>query len=763
MPSHNPLRLLSIRIVFAALVSVALVFDARGQDATPSSGRASFRSELQNIWSLQPVTRPAVPPAQNSKWVQNPIDGFVLARLEGDGLKPAAQANKVQLIRRVTLDLIGLPPTPEEVDAFLADDRANAYELLVDRLLGSQQYGERWARPWLDLSRYAESDGFKSDNTRPHAWRFRDYVIRSLNDDMPYDRFIREQLAGDEIDPDNASALIATGFNRHWADEDNARNLVLRRQEILNDMTDTTASVFLGLSLGCARCHDHKYDPITQRDYYRFQAFFAAAQPVDSVAVTDGDATTYYRRITEWEQATAEIRGEIASIEDPVRSKMKADTIEKFVPEVQEALSTEPGRRTPLQHQFVNLAETHMDISTESMMSKMAKDDRDRWSKLRESLKDYDGLKPPVPAQAMALADVGRAAPETYVLRRGVYNSPEEKVEPGILSFFDPNPLTVTPPGRASTGRRTALADWIANPANPLSARVMVNRLWQGHFGHGLVATPSDFGMQGEPPTHPELLDWLASEFVERGWSLKAMHRLMVTSNTYRQSTQGDDASAARAAEIDPDNRLLWHMNRSRLDAEIIRDSMLAVCGQLNPQIGGPSVRPELPAGLSDRYGWKTDTDPTQRNRRSVYVFVRRNLRYPLFELFDMPDTNETCGRRNRTTTPPQALFILNSELILNHARAMAGRVYREAGPDQYAIVTRSYRLAFGRDPSGEDMNRATQFLREQSTLIRDRTTSTTQLALPDPMPEQLDVATGAALTDLCHALLNANEFIYVD
>jgi hypothetical protein len=779
MPLSKVLRSRSIWLALSAFIAACFA-GAMAQDAGKSDGRTNFRPDQQNLWSFQPIKRPPVPSVNDTVWVRNPIDAFVLAKLENAGLRPSPQTDKRRLIRRVTLDLIGLPPTPDEVDAFLRDDSPKAYETLVDRLLGSPQYGERWARPWLDLSRYAESDGFKSDNTRPYAWRFRDYVIRSLNEDKPYDQFIREQLAGDEIDPGNPFALVATGFNRHWADEDNARNLVLRRQEILNDITDTTASVFLGLSLGCARCHDHKYDPITQRDYYRFQAFFAATQPVDNVAVTDGDAEAYRQQMAEWEDATAEIRTEIASIEDPVRNKMKADTIDKFVPEVQEALSTEPVKRTPLQKQFANLAETHMDITTEAMMGKMAKEDRERWSKLRDNLKEFDSIKPRGSAVAMVLTDVGRTAPKTHLLRRGVYDAPEEEVEPGILSFFDAGPTQVSPPGSSkSTGRRAALANWIANPDNPFTARVIVNRIWQGHFGRGLVGTPSDFGTQGDVPTHPDLLDWLASEFIARGWSLKAMHKLMVSSSTYCQSatieternvettvtnSNGEPSElAARASKVDPDNKLLWHMNRARLDAEIIRDAILAASGQLNLQAGGSSVKPELPAGLSDRYGWKTDSDPAQRNRRSIYVFVRRNLRYPFFELFDMPDTNETCGRRNRTTTPPQALFVLNSELILNHARAMAGRILNEVGTDHYALITRAYRLAFGRDPSGADIDRSKRFLSDQASLIRQRTIDSKELALPDPMPQELDNAEGAALTDFCHALLNANEFIYVD
>ncbi|MBI3262612.1 MAG: DUF1549 domain-containing protein, partial [Acidobacteria bacterium] len=464
---------------------------------------------------------------QDPAWVRNPIDDFVLAKLEARGLAPSPPADKRTLIRRATFSLVGLPPTPEEVEAFLADRSPDAYERLVDRLLASPAYGERWARMWLDVARYAESDGFKTDGTRPNAWRYRDYVIESLNADKPYDRFIREQIAGDEVDPENPAALIATGFNRHWPDEDNARNLVLRRQEILNDITDTTASVFLGLTLGCARCHDHKYDPISQQDYYRFQAFFAALQPVDTVAGSSVQQAGYRERTAAWEDVTATIRAEMDSIEQPVLRAMRQDTMEKFVPAVRDALTAEPDQRTPLQRQLASMAEHKLEITTDGMLGRMAKADRERWTKLRDSLKEFEPVKPPGLPIAMALTDIGRQAPKTYLLRRGIYDAPAEEVEPGFPSALRPQvartdtglaqpaagspPLTTHHSPLTTTGRRTELAQWIASPDNSLTARVMVNRLWQGHFGRGIVSTASDFGAQGDLPTHPELLDWLAA------------------------------------------------------------------------------------------------------------------------------------------------------------------------------------------------------------------------------------------------------------
>jgi hypothetical protein len=810
MQRFGKLRLSSIASG-TIVVAVALAAAARGQDAGPPAGgklnATGFTAEQRGFWSFQKPLRPAVPAVREAVWMRNPIDAFVLAKLEAAGLKPSPAADKRTLIRRVTFDLIGLPPTPEEVEAFLADDGGDAYERLVDRLLQSPHYGERWARMWLDLARYAESDGFKTDGTRPLAWRYRDYVIESLNNDKPYDQFIREQIAGDEIDAENPAALIATAFNRHWPDEDNARNLVLRRQEILNDITDTTASVFLGLSVACARCHDHKYDPITQRDYYRLQAFFAAVLPSDTLAGRGEELEQYREQMKEWEEATAAIRAEMDAIETPVKERMRQDTMEKFVTEVREAMAIDPGQRTPLQQQYASMAEGKLEITTDAMVGKMTKDDRDRWTKLRDSLKELDKLRPPSRPLAMILTDVGREAPPTYLLRRGLYNAPEEEVDPGFLSILDSRPPEIRSPlpsgekGRGegssasnssdesaaspsrTTGRRTMLANWLASPDNPFTARVVVNRLWQGHFAGGIVATPSDFGAQGDPPTHPELLDWLAIEFIARGWSMKAMHRLMVTSNTYRQSSfspglrpgsefaadprspAGVDAAdpAQRAGLIDPDNTLLWRMNRQRLEGEIIRDAMLATSGELNPRGGGPSAHPELPPGISERYGWKASDDPAERNRRSIYVFVRRNMRYPLFELFDMPDTHETCGRRNRTTTAAQSLFLLNSELILSQARALAGRVLCEAGSDTTASITRAFRLAFGRAPSTDELRISTEFLARQAELARARSADSAALALPTPMPDGFDPAAGAALTDFCHALFNANEFVYVD
>jgi mono/diheme cytochrome c family protein len=718
-------------------------------------------------WAFRPVRRPAAPEL-HSAWVRNPIDAFLLARMRAAGVHPAPPASRETLIRRATYDLWGLPPTPEEIDAFVADRRPDAWERLIDRLLASPRYGERWARYWLDLARYAESEGFKSDEKRPDAWRYRDYVIDSLNRDKPYDRFLMEQIAGDELFPGDAAALVATGFNRHWADESNARNLRLRRQEILNDITDTSGAVFLGLTVGCARCHDHKYDPISQRDYYRLQAFFAAAQPRDDLLlVSPAEEARYHRRLSVWEARTAELRSELDRMETPVRKKLYQDKFDKFPPEVQEAITTAPAQRTALQWQLANKAAPQIEVGAAEVGGTFKGAERERWQLMQQRLNSFKPMKPaPLPI-GIGVTDVGPTAPDTFTLAVGVYDAPLEKVEPGFPTAVDARPVSLPPAsaGQRSTGRRAALAHWLASPENPLTARVMVNRLWQEHFGRGLAPTPSDFGRAGEPPSHPELLDWLASEFVATGtrgagaWSLKTMHRLMMTSSTYRQSA----AFNPTAARIDPANRLLWRMPRRRLEGEAIRDAMLSVSGRLNEKRGGPSMLPELPAGLTAA-AWAPSTDLGERDRRSIYVYVKRNLRYPLFEAFDMPDTHESCPRREVTTTATQALMLLNDETSLRLARAFAGRlVSGGVSGGTTLIIDRAYRLAFGRRPDTVEERLAREFVERDAALARVRLERHQPLSRPDPAPPGLDPVAGAALVDFCHALMNASEFVYLD
>jgi hypothetical protein len=725
--------------------------------AIASLGASEPRTTAKS-WAWQTPVHSAVPMVKDHNWVRNPIDAFVLTKLEAKGLAPAPEADRPALLRRLTFDLIGLPPTPKELDAFAHDPAPNAYEKVVDRLLASPRFGERWATFWLDLVRYAESDGFKADDPRPEAWRFRDYVIKAFNDDKPYDRFVREQVAGDEHSPDDANAWIATGFLRHYPDEYNAVNLEQRRQEILNDITDTTAQVFLGVTVGCARCHDHKYDPVTQEDYYRLQAFFAGFQPTERPV---NDTKERQDRQREWEEKTAELRQRMAQLEEPYRQQFHDKRKARFTNDLQAILDVPAEQRTPMQRQLAFMMERQVVSSSDEVAKSMKPEIKKEWQDLAKQLAEFAQLKPPAPPTAMTMTDVGPNASPTYLLRKGDWRRKGHEVAPGSLSAIDkPNPDISPPPrGATTTGRRTVLAEWLTRSENPLTARVMVNRLWQHHFGRAIVATPSDFGVQGVPPTHAELLDWLAHEFSENGWSLKAMHRLMVSSATYRQASR----TTAEMLQADPDNKLLGRMNRRRLEGEAVRDAMLAVSGRLNLKPGGPSIYPELPAEIGN-LGNRWPVSPEgERDRRSVYVFVKRNLRYPMFAALDAPDSNETCARRNVTTTAPQALMLLNDKVALENARAFAGRVLTDAGADQDAVIDRAYRLALGRPPVAEESTLMRAFLGKQTILLRPRLEEKNPPSLPLGGPRVLDPAYAAAVVDLCHSLLNLNEFLYLD
>lgn len=712
-------------------LSPCLLICLQSQSAPGDSAQQKSTQSATISWAFQTPIRPLLPVIKNRAWVRNPIDNFILAKLEKQGLSPGAEANRGQLIRRLSFDLTGLPPTPDEVDGFVNDAAPGAYERVVDRLLASPRYGERWAMYWLDLVRYAESDGFRADDVRPNAWRYRDYVIRALNQDKPYDRFIREQIAGDELYPDDPEALIATGFHSNVPYEFNSRLLELRRQEILNDMTDTTGQVFLGLTVGCARCHDHKFDPISQKDYYRMQAFYAAFWARDDVvAARPAEIAKRQEKLAALQTQTAPIQKRMQVLEEPVRRQLIYREKIKFPAPVQEAWDTSPEKRTPLQKQLAGLLGKQLQVKRDQMVKAMTPQVQKEWQGLAEQLARIEVTKPSTLPVTQGVTDIGPEAPPTFVLHRGDLQRKRGKVEPGYPSIIDSKPANIPPITSESrtTGRRAALARWLTDKNNPLTARVMVNRLWQHHFGKGIVGTPGDFGAMGEKPSHPELLDWLAREFADIGWSLKAMHRLMVTSATYRQATEW----RKDAAKVDPDNRLLWRMNRRRLEGEALRDAMLAVGGQLNLQAGGPSIYPELPAELEKpRGGWPVNKEVRERNRRSIYVFVKRNMRFPFFAIMDAPDTNETCSRRHVSTSAPQALMLVNGKFTLDMAKMLAERVAGER--DTGKTVDRVYRMALGRPPDAKELALALAFLQEATTV------------------------------DLCHVVLNLNEFAYVD
>ena len=689
-----------------------------GGDPSIAARVEKITDEDRKLWSFQPIASPTPPELADAKWCRNPIDKFILKKLSDEGLSPAPEANPVQLIRRLYFDLIGLPPSPDEVDAFLADTSPDAYEKLVDKLLASPHYGERWARHWLDVVRYAESDGFRQDAYREHAWRYRDYVIQSLNDDKPYDRFVLEQLAGDEIAPDSPEAVVATGFLRLGLYEYNQRDVRTQWSDILNDVTDVTGDVFLGLGMGCARCHDHKFDPILQKDYYRLQAFFAPMLPRDDIpAATRAEREEYRRRMTEWEATTAEIRSQMAEIERPYAEKAAKGAVDKFPPDIQEMMRKPAAERAPFEEQLNALAYRQVTYELERLQIKGA--DKQKLEALSQKLSEHLKSKPQALPAAMTVTDVGPHAPLTIIPD----DRNAEPLEPGFLTLLTGGEPAVIPPVPSapnSTGRRTALARWIVDPKNPLTARVMVNRLWQYHFGRGLVKTASDYGTLGEPPSHPELLDWLATQFVEGGWSMKNMHRLMVISATYRQAAVR--VSPELALKKDPENRWLWRMNTRRLDAEQIRDAALAATGELQTELLGPSV-------------------PASRPRRSIYTRLLRNTPDPMLEVFDVPDGFASTPERNVTTTPSQSLLMFNGDWALDRAKALAKQLQAQHSDadasDVASLVAAAYRLTYGRSPTTAETAAATSFIEQQEERIRQPNEAIAHTPLVQPMPQR--------------------------
>ncbi|HVK13985.1 MAG TPA: DUF1549 and DUF1553 domain-containing protein [Gemmataceae bacterium] len=681
-------------------------------------------------WAWKPATRPAVPAVRGGQ-PANAVDAFVRARLAAAGLAPAGPATREALIRRVTFDLTGLPPTPEAVATFVGDPSPLAYAKVVDGLLASPRYGERWGRHWLDLVRYADTNGFEFDEPRPDAWRFRDYVVRSLNADKPFDRFVREQLAGDEAYPGDRDALIATGFALLGPDMTDASDQAQRRHNTLSDATDTAGLVFLGLTVGCARCHDHKFEPIPQTDYYRLQAFFApAAFRRDLSVATAAERAAHAAAERAYLANTKALRDDIAAVEGPVRAKVFEKKVALLSAEAQAAHRTPPEQRTGGQQELVAETERLVAVSAAEVTKALTADDRARVAGLREKLKAFDGLKPAALPVAMGLTDTPGPAPTTRLLERGELSNPAAEVQAGFpvaLTGGKAMPAAITPAAGGS-GRRLALANWIASPANPLTARVIVNRLWQHHFGRGLVATASEFGVHGAKPTHPDLLDFLATELVAAGWRLKAIHRVILMSDTYQQSSVASPEARAK----DLDNTLVSRMSRRRLEGEAVRDTLLFVSGRLNPAMGGPGVvLPDAAGVAGGSRAVAATADKGQHVRRSLYLFSRRSLRQPFLEAFDLPDSNLSCPKREQSTTAPQALALLNAPEAAAAAKALAERVAREAPTAER--IDRAYRLALGRGPTAAEVERSTAFLAD------------------------------APLSELCRALLNLNEFVYVD
>lgn len=675
-------------------------------------------------WAFAPPVRTIPPNGSIAAWAKNPIDRFILARLEREKLTPAPEADRFTLIRRVTFDLLGLPPTPEEVDAFLADHRPDAYERLVDRLLASPDFGERWARPWLDLARYADSNGYSIDAPRS-IWKYRDWVIDALNRDLPFDQFTIDQLAGDLRPNATLDQKVATGFHRNTPiNQEGGIDLEQFRIESVVDRVATTSTVFLGLTMGCAQCHDHKYDPISQREYYRFFAFFNNVDEPELEFSTEAERLqqrTARARIDAYhesiESRNPELIARAIAWEATLNSPFKTGQTE----EIKLAFDKTYDQRTPRQRRVIRELFFAKDPECKGIHATLT------------------SLKQQEPRFVTTMVVRERAQPrETHIHLGGDFTRRGDVVSPDVPAVL---PSLDGAPGRS----RMDLARWLVDPQNPLTARVTINRMWQAYFGKGIVETENDFGTQGIPPSHPELLDWLATEFIARGWSQKAMHRLIVTSMTYRQSSKArPDVDA-----VDPGHRLLARQTRLRLDAEIIRDASLAASGLLSRRVGGPSVFPPQPDGVMTlgqmKREWKPGNGP-DRYRRGLYTYFWRATPHPSLLVFDAPNAVQACTRRIRSNTPLQALTLLNDQASHEFAEALAARLLNEPAPDDSARIRRAFKLCLCREPTATESARLSELMSEErSELRREKPAGSSELPL---------------WSAVARVLLNLDEFI---
>lgn len=676
---------------------------------------AVITDEDRDWWAVRPLTRPELP--EGSEWCRNEIDRFVQARMAEQGITPAPQAEKHVLIRRLYFDLIGLPPTPQEVESFESDPDPAAWENLVDRLLASPRYGEHWARHWLDVVRYAESDGWNQDAYRPHIWRYRDYVVKSFNSDKPWPDFVRQQLAGDELPGDDPENLAATGFLRLGIYEYNQRDARGQWNDIMNEMTDVAGDVFLGVGMACARCHDHKFDPLLQKDYFRLRAFF---EPIewrdDLVYATAQQKEQQQRQVAAFEAEADEVLAEMNALLKPYYDRKWKSTVAKFPLDIQACFNKPVDERTSWEHQMAYLVSRQFEEEGGGPLKSMKKPDKARYEELKKKLAAL-GQPKPLPA-VMAVTDFrGRHSPTTV-------QDSEEEVQPGFLTVMTSTTGGVALPDvDGSSGRRSALADWITGPENGLTHRVIVNRVWQYHFGRGLVSTPNDFGHLGQSPTHPQLLDWLACTFIEDGWSMKRLHKRVLMSATWQQSAHHPRAAEFR--EADPGETLLWRSRVRRLTAEQIRDAMLTVTGEMSHSLGGPSV-------------------DLKKHRRSLYLRSLRNTPNEFLHAFDVANGLKSVAERNSTTTPTQALMMINGSYPLARARAFGRHLISQEHETTGDAIDAAFQAAFGRSPADTELHEAAEYLR----------------ASPSDDPAKLDAG---RLTDFCHILFNSSEFLYVD
>jgi hypothetical protein len=739
------------RLIIALVFAIPACAKSTGAaERFPNDNLLPPPAKTPGHWAFKPIAVAEPPVVKSAGWVRTPVDSFIAAQHEARGLKPAAEAPRRVLIRRLSLDLLGLPPTAEEIASFEADESEGAYQRLVERLLASPHYGERWGRHWLDLARWADTEGYEMNHPRPTAWRYRDYVIRAFNDDKPYDRFLREQIAGDELVPYLDDNLVATGFLAAARYSANEEDKDIQRNDVLVDIVNATSSVVLGLTFQCAQCHNHKFDRISQRDYYRLMAFFVKGQPHNYLLKDDALWKEYRAAIPTAYDPAVKLRDAIL---EPARARLREERRKNLSDEERAALDVPENKRDESMQKLAKKATDKLRVPQDQVEKSLAGDDKSLYESLKKKIAELEKQLPAKPQawsyfspatsphtlETLAVQgfsplpyDAARLkALEARLLVRGEVKRPGPIVEPGfpeaiaaameqndrgerLESDALPNPL----PKRAGAATRSQLVDWLVDPANPLTPRVWANRVWQYHFGRGLVATSSDFGAQGAEPTHSALLDYLAHELVHSGWSTKHLHRLIVLSNTYRQASSDNLANR----ELDPENMYSWHWQPRRLEAEAIRDSVLVAAGTLDKRPGGPSV----PANETEK-----------STRRTVYLWQKRDAFPAVQTLFDGAKAVESCPGRTVTTVALQPLYLLNSEFMTSQARSFAEHVVKDAADDREKRVAAAFVRALGRVPEAAERKAADEFLGTEPT--------------------------AAKWEQFCQALLNTNEFVYIE
>ena len=725
--------------------------------------KPQFETVRKSHWAFQPLTNPVPPAVRNAAWPKSPIDAFVLAKLEEHKIAPAPAADQRTLLRRVYLDLIGLPPTLGEQQRFLDDASPNALEKVVDDLLSRPQYGERWGRHWLDVARFGESQGYERDDPKPFAWRYRQYVIDSFNADKPYTQFVTEQLAGDEMPDSNAQTQTATSFLRIGPFDTIAADGKLARYDQLDDIVGTTSAAFLGQTVRCARCHDHKFEPFAQADYYKLLAVFepltARSRDGKDVPLVGNAA-----ELAEYQKSQEQFDGQSAPIVAHSDS-LKIAIAQAAFKRDPKPTGLDPKRITELENliAIVNKSAPSRTKSDTEMLPRArrkideaakqfaGKDQKVELEKIEKDLAAIDAKRPPG-NRAYIFTEETTKPPATHLFYRGDCNKAGPEIAAGVPTVLGGDSLAPPTPTDKTSGRRLWLANWMTGPGQPLLARVMANRIWQYHFGHGLVETSNDFGLHGDPPTHPELLEYLANQLVQGSWTVKRLHKMIVLSSVYQTS------ASFRMNVADPEGRLLWHWRTHRLEAEIIRDSILAVSGQLNLQGGGPSVFPPLAqkiVGDSAGFEWKI-SDERQSARRSVYVYVKRNVAVPELDVMGMPDASSSTARRTITTTALQSLMLLNSKFANDQAIHLAQLIEKQAGSDSELQIQQAFERTLCRPPTPQELSSSLEFLSTQPTLTASK--AHRQGSLRQGSGQALQPS---PLASLCLVLLNTNEFVY--